>query len=315
MILTIGIPTYNRPDTVLKTISKLLSPTNSTELNFLIVDNGSDTNIAEYLHDKLPPLTNLSIKRFDTNLGFYESFYRLFDECETEYLMTLSDEDCFDLDCLNDVLKVLNSESPNLLVISAKNKAAFTQRKKTRKIPLYRLKDETSYISGLIYKTKPVKENINFFRNLSKSEEFAFLYPAVLVAFALSLDGKCLRFKKSGIKIGNIVPTTITGKSGAKFYLPTERVYQYISLLNCLHELKVNSPKHILKINLILTFTKLNFHAVIFDAIGRISVSAQNDFILSTSKTIMFIFPRKILEVFRNSIFSFFSMFNKLFNK
>ena len=91
MKLTIGIPTYNRPDNVLKTISELLSVPNSHKLNFLIVDNGSDINITHYFHGKLPSLTNLSIKRFETNLGFYESFYRLFDECETEYLMTLSE--------------------------------------------------------------------------------------------------------------------------------------------------------------------------------------------------------------------------------
>jgi glycosyltransferase involved in cell wall biosynthesis len=315
MKLTIGIPTYNRPDTVLKTISKLISPTNSNQLNFLIIDNGSDTNIANYFHDKLPSLTNLSIKRFNTNLGFYESFYRLFDECETEYLMTLSDEDYFDLDYLDEVLKVLNSESPNLLVISAKNKSTFMQRKRTRKIPLYRLKDETSYISGLIYKTKPVKENINFFRNLSKLEEFAFLYPAVLVAFALSLDGKCLSFKEPGIKIGDIVPTTVTSSRGRGYKLPTERVYQYISLLNCIHELRANSPKHALKINLLQAYAKLNFHAVIYDSIGRISVSAQADFVFSSSKTFLFVFLRKISGVFQFSVVSLFSMVSKWINK
>jgi hypothetical protein len=196
--------------------------------------------------------------------------------------MTLSDEDFFDLNYLDEVLKVLNSDSPNLLVVSAKNKPKFMRRKKTRKIPLHRLKGETSYISGLIYKTTPVKEKLSFFRNLSKSEEFAFLYPAVLVAFALSLDGKCLRFKESGIKTGDILETTITSSSGAEYYLPTERVYQYISLVNCLGYLDSEYVHNSWKIKVIRLAAKLNFFGTIYDAVGmdKIRLVLSVDFLL-----------------------------------
>ena len=299
MKLTIAIPTYNRPDTVLKTVLKLLSFPNSNRVNILIIDNGSDVNIVDFFQDKLPKLSNLSIKRFETNAGFHESFYRLFDECETEYLMSLSDEDYFDLSYLNEVLEILVSDSPNLLVVSAKNKSRFLSKSNRTRLPLYRLKDETSYISGLIYKTRPVVENINFFRGLSNSEEFAFLYPAVLVAFALALDGRCLRFKKVGIQIGVIVPTLIKSTRGLAYKLPTERVYQYVTLLKCFYEMKLYFPEFYSKLRILEFYTRMNFFGSIFDSIGRISPDAKSDFVYSSLKSI-FIFPcRKFLHLFK----------------
>ena len=299
MKLTIAIPTYNRPDTVLKTVLKLLSFPNSNRVNILIIDNGSDVNIVDFFQDKLPKLSNLSIKRFETNAGFHESFYRLFDECETEYLMSLSDEDYFDFSYLNEVLEILVSDSPNLLVVSAKNKSRFLSKSNRTRLPLYRLKDETSYISGLIYKTRPVVENINFFRGLSNSEEFAFLYPAVLVAFALALDGRCLRFKKVGIQIGVIVPTLIKSTRGLAYKLPTERVYQYVSLLKCFYEMKLYFPEFYSKLRILEFYTRMNFFGSIFDSIGRISPDAKSDFVYSSLKSI-FIFPcRKFLHLFK----------------
>jgi glycosyltransferase involved in cell wall biosynthesis len=299
MKLTIAIPTYNRPDTVLETILKLLSFPNSSKVNILVIDNGSDINIAEYFKDKLPELSNLSIKRFDTNEGFHESFYRLFDECKTEYLMSLSDEDCFDLTYLNEVLEILISDCPNLLIVGTKNKTRFLIKSNRTRIPLYRLKDETSYVSGLIYKTKPVVENLNFFRILSNSEEFAFLYPTVLVAFVLALNGKCLRFKKAGIRIGTIVPTLIRSTRGLAYKLPTERVHQYVSLLGCFYEMKLYYPGFSSRLNILEFYVRLNFFGSIFDAIGRISTEAKSDFVFSSLKTIS-VFPfRRIFHIFK----------------
>ena len=300
MKLTIAIPTYNRPDTVLKTVLKLLSFPNSNRVNILIIDNGSDVNIVDFFQDKLPKLSNLSIKRFETNAGFHESFYRLFDECETEYLMSLSDEDYFDLSYLNEVLEILVSDSPNLLVVSAKNKSRFLSKSNRTRLPLYRLKDETSYISGLIYKTRPVVENINFFRGLSNSEEFAFLYPAVLVAFALALDGRCLRFKKVGIQIGVIVPSTIASKQGSAFYLPTERVYQHVSLINVLNLFDLEFSRFKKKIKVIKFAAKLNFFGTVYDAVGIISKDVQRDLIFSGVKTNISFFARNITNKLRS---------------
>lgn len=286
MRLTIAIPTFNRPDTLLDTLSKLLSFPNSHEVDLLVVDNGSDVDIELFINNKLRNISNLSIIRFDTNEGFHESFYRLFEVCSSDFMMVLSDEDIFDLSRLTEVIKILESKSPNLLVVSSKNKSKILTSSNNMKISSYRIKDESTSISGLIFKTKPVKENLKFFRDMSNSEEFAYLYPSVLVAYTLALSGKCLRFKKAAIEYRTIIPTSIKSARGVSYKLPTERIYQHISLLSCFEKLKSGFPLNISKINYYILFEKMNFFGLIFNSIGFISGRAKTDFLYSSSKFI-----------------------------
>lgn len=293
MKLTIAIPTYNRPELVLKNVSKLLSFANSSQVKFLVVDNGSKVNITKYFNNLLQENSNLRVKRFQTNKGFYESFFRLFDHCETEFIMTLSDEDCLNLSYLGAILEILESDNPNLLRISSRNKLF---KLKKQSISLYNLKSETGYISGLVFKTKPVKDNIGFFRKLSKSEDFAFLYPTVLVAFVLALSGKCLRITNDALILGPAMPSSIKSIRGsADGGYPTERVYQYLSLLRCFREMQVHFPKHSYKISTLEFFTKLNFFGLIFDAVGKISPEVQSHLVFSSVKTFINYLIKKMI--------------------
>jgi len=294
MKLTIAIPTYNRPSIIFETISKLISFPNSNDIEILVVDNGSDIDIVQYLKNKLRLVPNLSIKRFETNQGFHESFYRLFEACETEYLMVLSDEDYFDLNFLNDVLKILTSKSPSLLAVSAKKNSRVLVRPNKERIPLYRLQGRSSSISGLIFKVEPVLKKVNFFRALSESEEFAFLYPSVLVAFALALDGQCFDLKVGGIRNGAVAPSTITSRSGEAYYLPTERVYQHASIIRCLNRLTLEYPQHARRIRVIQLSASFNFFGKVYDSVGIISPEVQRDLIMSSLKTAMIFYCRKL---------------------
>jgi glycosyltransferase involved in cell wall biosynthesis len=288
MKLTIAIPTYNRPEIVLNTVSKLLSFPNSSQVKLLVVDNGSEVNINQYFKNILQENSNLTVKRFETNDGFYESFFRLFDHCETEFMMTLSDEDCFDLSSLSTILKILELDNPNLLRISSRDKLNKLFKFKKKRINLYNLRSETGYISGLIFKTKPVNENISFFRQLSKFEDFAFLYPTVIVAFALALSGKCLRLTNAALTLGPATPTlikSIRGSADGAYPYPTERVFQYLSLLRCFGEMQVHFPKYSYKISTLEFFAKINFFGLIFDSVGNMSAEAQSHLIFSSVKT------------------------------
>jgi hypothetical protein len=167
------------------------------------------------------------------------------------------------------------------------------------RIPLYRLKDESSYISGLIFKTKPVKENLNFFRYISKAEEFAFLYPAVLVAYVLALNGKSLRLKKAGIIYRTIVPTSIKSSNGVSYKLPTERVHQYLSLKNCFQEMKAHYSSNTSLINRYEFYEKMNFFGLIFNSIGFISPTAKVDFLIASSKSIFIFYVREFFKLIK----------------
>jgi len=91
--LTVSIPTYNRNEELLFTLSKLLPQVKDEKI--IIIDNESDIPVK----DSLTPLLNLypdldvKIYRNRTNLGICGNFLRCFEYCETEWMWLLSDDD------------------------------------------------------------------------------------------------------------------------------------------------------------------------------------------------------------------------------
>jgi hypothetical protein len=131
---------------------------------------------------------------------------------------------------------------------------------------------------------------------MSNSEEFAFLYPAVLVAYTLSLTGKSLRLKKAAIELGIPLHSFIKTKQGNPYYLPTERVFQYISLMNCLSDLRWRFDKHGRKIAMIEMSARLNFFGTILDSVGIISPDLRKELIVSGVRTNISFYIRRVLK-------------------
>jgi glycosyltransferase involved in cell wall biosynthesis len=103
-ILTIGIPTYNRPDQLLETVLRLL-PDLSREVSLLIVDNASDIPVSKVL----APIVRLDssairIVRNKWNIGGPANVLRVIELCETDYLWILSDDDKLSPNCVKTVL-------------------------------------------------------------------------------------------------------------------------------------------------------------------------------------------------------------------
>ena len=94
MILTIAIPTYNRPEKVKNTLIKLIPQVNAN-VRILILDNCSDVDIKNYLEEIISEsnLENINVIRHRTNIGADANFARLFELCNTPYIWTLGDDD------------------------------------------------------------------------------------------------------------------------------------------------------------------------------------------------------------------------------
>ena len=95
MILTISIPTYNRPDKVKNTVSKLIPQLNS-DVNILILDNCSEVNVKDHLTKNVPGFAdheNIKVIRNITNVGPDANFVKCFENSQAPFTWTLGDDD------------------------------------------------------------------------------------------------------------------------------------------------------------------------------------------------------------------------------
>lgn len=89
-ILTIAIPTYNRPEQIQKQV-RLLLPQLNERVCLIVYDNNSDTNIRELFNED--ELKHFVVFRNCVNVGADANIARCFEYCETKWLWTLSDDD------------------------------------------------------------------------------------------------------------------------------------------------------------------------------------------------------------------------------
>jgi glycosyltransferase involved in cell wall biosynthesis len=93
-MLTIAIPTFNRPKELEQCVKALL-PQLTSDVELLIVDNASDVPVTTVLAELLPkfPDVNIRIHRNAHNIGGNSNILRCVEFSETEWLWLLGDDD------------------------------------------------------------------------------------------------------------------------------------------------------------------------------------------------------------------------------
>lgn len=110
-LLTITIPTYNRPEK-LKSQVRALLPQLSKKVVLIIQDNCSDYNLKELFSSS--ELHHFEIVKNRVNIGADANIAKAFEYCETKWLWTLSDDDIVLPDAVNTILKLIQ-DGPNVL--------------------------------------------------------------------------------------------------------------------------------------------------------------------------------------------------------
>lgn len=108
-LLTIAIPTYNRPESIKRQVLFLL-PHLTEEVNLIIVDNHSDKEVKELFYN-VPLPENVYIVRNKFNIGGDANIAKCFELCDTPWLWTLSDDDLLDENAVEIVLNNIRSNS------------------------------------------------------------------------------------------------------------------------------------------------------------------------------------------------------------
>lgn len=88
--LTIGIPTYNRKNELIRLLDSI-SQFSNNDLSIIVADNCSDYDIAEVIRDF--PRLSINLVRRPYNIGPVANILRLFEEAKSEWLMIVGDDD------------------------------------------------------------------------------------------------------------------------------------------------------------------------------------------------------------------------------
>jgi glycosyltransferase involved in cell wall biosynthesis len=112
-ILTIAIPTYNRPAQIQKQV-RLLLPQLNEEVCLVIYDNCSDIPTAELFSDE--ELSKFQLIRNKVNVGGDANIARCFENCATKWLWTLSDDDYIKANAVEIISNEINKSDETVFV-------------------------------------------------------------------------------------------------------------------------------------------------------------------------------------------------------
>ena len=190
-LLTIAIPTFQRREAVCKTVQSLLKESTNRLFDITIVVNGSGDGTYEELTKLYSGIEDLEIYHHEENKGFAKNFIRLFTECQTDYLLILSDEDEVDLSKLPKLIDFLNSQKPGFVSTDFyRGHDLFRGKKRDCILRLSEAESAAFYISGLLFNSKLAKKRLAALEKLTEINGFVSLYPQTFLAICLTLESK-----------------------------------------------------------------------------------------------------------------------------
>ncbi|WP_164743414.1 glycosyltransferase family 2 protein [Microbacterium sulfonylureivorans] len=221
MLLTIGIPTYNRAEDVLSTVRDILAHADSDLVDIVVIDDGGSDGTFGRLMEDAEIARRVRVLRNDANLGYARTFARLFRECETEYLMLMADDDRVMMQSVRPLLDYLDRERP-----------AFVSPQFIRESRVYRGRTTTAIVEptdflrasahapGLIYRVEDCGPGLDELLERAEAQEVdALVYPQVHVVMRLLLaERPCAWLALPTVVEGAYRPSGIRDAEGGAYW-------------------------------------------------------------------------------------------------
>ena len=116
-LLTVGIPTYNRPETLQRTLEVLKAE--DLSLFFIFVSDDSSTDgVEEIVRTYQKSMPNLLYYRNPINLGFSGNVSQLYEIATTRYVWFLCDDDTVYPGAITKITKVLEKHEPVVAIFN-----------------------------------------------------------------------------------------------------------------------------------------------------------------------------------------------------
>ncbi|RME57043.1 glycosyltransferase [Candidatus Parcubacteria bacterium] len=118
-MLTIAIPTYNRPKHLDKQLKTLVRIDGFSRVKLLVSDNGEDDRSERVCKKYIRRYKNIAYIRNQFNIGFDANLQKLYNYSRTKYIWFLSDDDDVFLDDYYTIFYVLDHFKPDLLCVNS----------------------------------------------------------------------------------------------------------------------------------------------------------------------------------------------------
>lgn len=123
-ILTICIPTYNRPSSLEKLLDDLLSQ-DLSRTTILIADDSTNNEVFTLINTKFCNNDNIRYEKNLKNLGFNLNIANLYKLSSTKYIWYLCDDETIFNDSISNIIKVIDLYSPSIAVMNCEWRDSF----------------------------------------------------------------------------------------------------------------------------------------------------------------------------------------------
>jgi glycosyltransferase involved in cell wall biosynthesis len=235
--LTVGIPTFERRETVRRRVADLIAAGVPERAEVLVVDDAS----GDGTHAALEPLcadTPVRLLRNDSNRGYAGNLLRLFGECRTPYLLVGSDDDVVLGEGLAPLARLLEQRAPAFVSTRFRlGETLYRGGRGNRPIEPGELLAASSHAPGLVYRVDACGAALDKVgARLESGCAAAHAYPQTLILASLLLDRqRCLWWDRAAVEgEAEQQPTGIRDAAGSPYYHLAPRWAQVKGLLDFL---------------------------------------------------------------------------------
>ena len=229
MLLTIGVPTYNRAESVSHLLHELAALPQTDSVEILVIDDGGSDGTFAMLSADPVIAARARVLRNDRNLGYPRTFARLFAECTTEYLMVIADDDEIVAENLPVLLENLEQHHPSF--VSPQYLLGSTvQRGRTAPGPIAPrdFLPASVHAPGLVYRVEDCGGGLEELVERVEAEwADALIYPQVIIVMHLLLArGNCSWLAVPTVRAGANEPSGIRDANGRTYWSVDSRWQQ-----------------------------------------------------------------------------------------
>lgn len=221
VLLTIGIPTYDRADDVMTTVREILSHPDSDLVDVVVIDDGGSDGTRARLVEDAEIARRVRVLENDVNLGYARTFARLFRECRTEYLMMTADDDRVLMPNLRGLLDHLDAQRPAFVCPQFLRGSRVSRgRTTTGAVAPKDFLPASVHAPGLVYRVEDCEPVLGeLLERVDADEVDARVYPQVHVVMRLLLAGRaCEWLALPTVEEGAYRPSGITDGAGGAYW-------------------------------------------------------------------------------------------------
>lgn len=203
-LLTIGVPSYSRATECARLVNQILSEF-ARQVRVIVIDDSESGFIYDALMGSLKDRTAVTLLNNGKNCGYAGTLVRMFEVCDTPYLMMMADDDLVHPAGLSETLKFLADELPDFVApqFLADNNI-YRGKEHTCPVKPKEFLACSRHAPGLIYAVQSMGNALDRFKQrMSNSSTVAHVYPQVLLVASLIAEGRACYWLN--------VPTAVQG--------------------------------------------------------------------------------------------------------